>query len=399
MMKRRQVLALGAGLSLVMGLSLTTMVGAADAQTVKVGVVGSFSGPFARWGQQFQQAIEVYQKQHGKSVNGTQIEVIYRDDGGPDPVRAKQLTQALITRDKVNFLGGYVFTPNAVAVADLVTEAKVPMVMFNSPTASIIRKNPYAVRTSHTLPEVAEPIAKWAFQNGIKKVVTAVSDYTPGYDAETAFIEQFKTSGGEILESIHIPLATTDFSPFFERVAQQKPDAVFIFGPGGPPTVSMINTWAARLKPAGIRMLCTAETQQIDLPKIGKPALGIVSAFHYTETVDNPLNNALKADLVSMFGPDTVPDLATVGAYDGMELIYRAVAKFGPNVTADQALSLWKGISFDSPRGPMKIDEKERDMIQNIYLRQVEERDGKLVNINIATFPMVRDPWKDKHPE
>lgn len=373
--------------------------GVADADTVKVGVVGTFSGPFARWGQQFQQAIEVYQKQHGKSVNGTTIEVLYRDDGGPDPVRAKQLTQALVTRDKVNFLGGYVFTPNAVAATDLVTEAKVPLVMFNSPTASIIRKTPYAVRVSHTLPEVAEPIADWATKNGIKRVVTAVSDYTAGYDAENAFIEKFKADGGEVMKSIHIPLATTDFSPFFERVAQEKPDALFIFGPGGPPTVAMINTWAARLKPAGIKLLCTAETQQIDLPKIGNSALGVVSAFHYTETVDNPLNTALKADLVSLFGPDTVPDLASVGAYDGMELIYRAVAKFGAGVTADQAMSLWKGMSFDSPRGPMKIDEKTGDMIQNIYLRQVEKRDGKLVNINIATFPMVRDPWKDKHPE
>ena len=384
--------------ALCAGLALFLTAGIATADTVKVGVVGTFSGPFARWGQQFQQAIEVYQKQHGKSVNGNDIEVIYRDDGGPDPVRAKQVTQALITRDKVNFLGGYVFTPNAIAATDLVTEAKVPMIMMNSPTASIIRKTPYAVRTSHTLPEVAEPIAEWAMQQGIKRVVTAVSDYTPGYDAETAFIEKFKASGGEIVESIHIPLSTTDFSPFFERVAQQKPDALFIFGPGGPPTVAMINTWTARLKPAGIKLLCTAETQQIDLPKIGDSAIGVVSAFHYTETVDNPLNNALKSDLVQMFGPDTVPDLATVGAYDGMELIYRAVAKFGPKVKAEQAMSLWKGLKFDSPRGPMAIDE-DGDMVQNIYLRQVEKRDGKLVNINIATFPMVRDPWKQKHPQ
>jgi branched-chain amino acid transport system substrate-binding protein len=393
MISRRISLGVGAGLVALMS------VGAAAADTVKIGVVGSFSGPFARWGQQYQQAIEVYQKQHGKTVNGNTIEVIYRDDGGPDPVRAKQLVQALIVREKVNFLGGFVFTPNALAVADLVTETKMPFVLFNSPTAVVTRKSPYFVRTSHTIPSVAEPIAKWASQNGVKRVVTAVSDYTAGYDAEAAFVEAFKASGGEVLESIHIPLATTDFSPFFERIAQQKPDALFIFGPGGPPTVGMINTWASRLKPASIRLLCTAETQQIDLPKTGPAAIGVVSAFHYTETVDNSLNKALKADLTAMFGPDAVPDLATVGAYDGMELIYRAVEKFGPKVTGDQALSLWKGLAFDSPRGPIKIDDKERDIVQNIYLRQVEERDGKLLNINIATIPMVRDPWKERHPE
>ncbi|HWM45277.1 MAG TPA: ABC transporter substrate-binding protein [Xanthobacteraceae bacterium] len=381
------------------GVLLAAATTAAQADTVKVGVVGPFSGPFARWGTQFQQAIDVYQKQHGKSVNGHTIEIIYRDSGGPDPVRSKQITQQLITRDRVNILGGYVFTPNVVAVGDLVTEAKIPLVMFNTPTAAIIRKMPYAVRVSHTLPEVAEPIATWALQNGVKRVVTAVSDYTPGFDSEAAFIAKFKEGGGEVLESIRIPLATTDFSPFFERVLQQKPDALYIFGPGGPPTVAMVNTWASRLKPAGIKLLCTSETMQIDLPQIGKAALGVVSSFHYTETVDNPLNVALKKDLVEMFGPNTVPDLASVAAYDGMELIYRAVAKFGPKLTAEQAMGLWKGMKWDSPRGPMEIDPKDGDMIQNVYLRRVEERDGKLVNINIHTFPMVRDPWKQKHPQ
>lgn len=372
---------------------------AASADTVKVGVIGTFSGPFARWGQQFQQAIEVYQKQHGKSVNGNDIEVIYRDEGGPDPVRSKQITQQLITRDRVNILAGYTFTPNVVAVSDLVNEAKIPLVMLNTPTAAIIRKFSYAVRVSHTLPEVAEPIAAWGLEQGIRRVVTAVSDYTPGYDSETAFIQKFKEGGGEIIESIHIPLATTDFSPFFERILQLKPDALYIFGPGGPPTVGMVNTWSARLKPAGIRLLCTSETMEIDLPQIGKGALGVVSSFHYTETVDNPLNVALRKDLVAMFGPNTVPDLASVQAYDGMELIYRAVAKFGPKVTADEAVSLWKGLAFDSPRGPMQIDPKDGNMIQNVYLRRVEEHDGKLVNINIATFPMVRDPWAIKNPQ
>lgn len=370
----------------------------AAADTVKVGVIASFSGPFARWGEQFQQAIKVYQKIHGTSVNGHEIEVIYRDDGGPDPARVRQLAEALVLRDKVKFLGGFVFTPNALAVADLVTEAKMPTVIFNAATAIVTRKSPYFVRTSQTIPQVAIKIGEWAAQNGIKRVAIAVSDYAPGYDAEQTFAKAFKAGGGEIVEAVHIPLATTDFSPFFEHLLPLKPDALFIFGPGGPPTVGMINTWAARLKPSGIKLLCTAETQEIDLPKIGPAALGVVSAFHYTETVDNPLNKALWANLTEMFGKNTVPDLASVGAYDGMELIYRAVAKFGPDVTGDQALSLWKGMSFDSARGPIEIDAQTRDITQNVYLRKVEERDGKLVNVNFHTFSMVRDPWKDENP-
>ncbi len=382
-----------------MGLLLALGLGAAAADTVKVGVIMSSSGPFARWGEQFRQAIEVYQKQHGKTVKGNTIEVIYRDDGGPNPVRAKQLAEELILRDKVQFLAGFVFTPNALAVADLITEAKMPTVIFNAATGMITRKSPYFVRTSHTIPQAAVPIGQWAAKNGIKRVVTAVSDYAPGHDAEVYFSKAFKAGGGEVLESIRIPLSTNDFSPFFERILQQKPDAVFVFGPGGPPTVGLINTWASRLKPAGIKFLGTAETQQIDLPKIGRAALGVVTSFHYTETVDNPLNKALWADLQQMFGKDTVPDLASVGAYDGMHLIYKAVERFGPRPTGDQALGLWKGVAFDSPRGPVRIDEKTRDIVENIYMRRVEERDGQLVNVNFQTIPMVKDPWKEENPE
>lgn len=372
--------------------------GVAAADTVKVGVIMSSSGPFARWGEQFRQAIEVYQKQHGKSVAGHTIEVVYRDDGGPNPVRAKQLAEELLLREKVQFLAGFVFTPNALAVADLVTEAKMPTVIFNAATGMITTKSPYFVRTSHTIPQAARPIGEWAAKNGIKRVVTAVSDYAPGHDAEEYFSKAFKAGGGQVIDSMRIPLATTDFSPFFERILQQKPDAVFVFGPGGPPTVGLINTWAMRLKPAGIKFLGTAETQQIDLPKIGPAALGVVTSFHYTETVDNPLNKALWADLQKMFGKDTVPDLASVGAYDGMHLIYEAVKKYGAKVTGDQAIGLWRGMKFDSPRGPIMIDPKTRDIVENIYMRRVEERDGKLVNVNFATIPMVKDPWKEEHP-
>jgi len=196
------------GLALAGALSLAS----ASAETVKVGVIATSSGPFARWGEQFQQAIQVYQKIHGDTVNGNKIEIIYRDDGGPDPARVKQLAEGLILRDKVKFLAGFVFTPNALAVADLVTESQTPTVIFNASTAMVIRKSPYFVRTSHTIPQVARPIAEWAYKNGIKRVVTAVSDYAPGFDAEQAFSRIFKAAGGEIMESIHIPLATTDFS-------------------------------------------------------------------------------------------------------------------------------------------------------------------------------------------
>jgi len=386
-------------IGLCASVALLAFTGAAAAETVKVGVLGVFSGGFARWGEQFQQAIAVYQKQHGDTVNGNKIEIIYRDVGGPDPAKSRQLTEELILREKVQFIAGFAFTPNALSVAQLVTEAKIPTVIFNAATSVITRRSPMFVRVSFTLSQDTAPLAAWAPKNGIKRVVTIISDYAPGHDGESVFIKVFKENGGEILESIRVPLATTDFAPFFERIIPHKPDAIFLFGPGGPASVGMINTWAARLKPAGIQLMTTNETQEIDLPKIGKASLDAIGSSHYTETVDNPLNKKLRADLESMFGKDRIPDTATVSAYDGIHMIYQTVAKLGPRPNPEAAVKFMSEMKFDSPRGPIQIDPKTRDIIQNVYLRRVVEKNGRLENLNFATVPMVKDPWKEWNPE
>lgn len=378
---------------------LLAFTGVAAAETVKIGLIAPFSGGFARWGEQFQQSIAVFQKHNGDTVKGNKVELVYRDVGGPDPAKSRQLAEELILREKVQFLTGFAFTPNALSVAQLITEAKMPTVIMNAATSVIPRRSPYFVRVSFTLAQDTLPLAQWAAKNGVKKVVSVVSDYAPGHDGEATFIRVFKENGGEILDAVRIPLATTDFAPFFERILQQKPDAIFLFGPGGPSSVGMINTWATRLKPAGIQLMTTNETQEIDLPKIGKSALDAIGSSHYTETVDNPLNKRLRADLEAMFGKATIPDTATVSAYDGMHMIYQVIEKLGPRPNADEAMKLMSSMKFDSPRGPVMIDAKTRDIVQNVYLRRVKEQDGRLVNINFATVPNVKDPWKEWNPE
>jgi branched-chain amino acid transport system substrate-binding protein len=380
--------------------ALAGTAGIASAETVKVGLVMSASGAFARWGEQTMGAVRIYQEQHGTSVDGNEIQIILRDDGGPDPARAKQLTEELILRDKVSFLMGYAFTPNALSVADLITEAQIPAVITNAATGVITTKSPYYVRVSFTLPQVAAPMGQWSARNGIKTAVTVVTDYGPGIDAETYFNKAFKAGGGTVIESMRVPIVVTDFAPFYERVLRDKPDGLFIFGPGGPNSLSMVQQWSSRLRSAGITLLCTGEMQQIDMSKMGDWALGVVSAFYYTETNPNKLNT----DLIAAWhkehtDPDAMPDNESVGTYDAMELIYRAVHKFGPHVTGDQAMEFFKGMKVDSPRGSIMIDPKTRDVVQNVYFRKVEKRDGKLVNIDFDVIKDVKDPWKEDHPQ
>jgi branched-chain amino acid transport system substrate-binding protein len=374
---------------------------AAAAETVKIGMVMSASGPFGTWGTQTMGGIRVYQEQHGTSVNGHEIEVILRDDGGPNPGRAKQLAEELVLRDKVRFLTGFVFSPNALAVADLITQAKIPTIITNAATGFITRKSPYFVRVSFTIPQNAGSIGEWAAKNGYKTVDAVVADYVAGTDSVEAFAKTFTAGGGKMLNTIKVPVDIIDFSPYYQRVLQDKPDAMFGFGTGGANSLLMIRTWSERLKPAGIGYLGAGGVAQGDLATIGDPATGVISTGSYPEQADNPMNKALWAAWRKDFGddPKLVPDIATIGAYDAMELIYRAVAKFGPNVTGDQAIGYFKGMQVDSPRGSFTIDPKERDVVQNIYVQKVEKRDGVMMSIPFDVVKDVKDPWKEEHPE
>ncbi|MFZ0122612.1 MAG: ABC transporter substrate-binding protein [Xanthobacteraceae bacterium] len=383
---------------------ISLSVGTASADTVKVGLIADFTGAFATWGSQFQQAIEAYQAIHGKSVKGPdgklhEIEYVYRDSASGGPDKAKQLAEELVLREHVKFLAGFDLSPQAMAVADVANQAKVPVVIMNAATASITRGSPYFVRVSMTIPQFTVPLAQWAYNNGIRKVYTIVSDYAPGYDAENYFTKTFKALGGEIVGSARTPQQETDYGSYMEKVLRAKPDALYAFQPAGSPSIAFVKSYVSRgLKEAGVKLLGSGETQQLFLPNFNDDVVGTVTGFHYTETNTNPENIALKEQLKKMFGDNAQPDIASVAAWDGTHLIYDAVAALGPKADGLKYIKFMEGRKFDSPRGPIMIDPVERDVIQNIYIRKVEKRDGKLVNVDIATTPMVKDPWKIDNP-
>lgn len=390
----KKFLALAAGAAMIAG------AGAAQAQTVKIGLIAPFSGPFAVWGTQFKQAVEAFQKVNGKKAGKYTVEVVYRDTGGINPAKARQHAEELILREKVKFLTGFTMTPNALAVADIINETKIPAVIMNAATGMITRKSPYYVRVSMTIPQYIKPVGTWAVKEAKKKTAyTLVSDYAPGHDAEIYFSKGFEQAGGKIVGKDRIPLSTTDFAPYMERAAKSGAEAVYVFVPAGAPSIAAIKEFASRgLKKKGVMLLAGGEVQEIFLPAIGDDVVGTVSGLHYTASNNSKLNQQFRKALVDLHGPKAIPDIASVGAWDGMKLIYDAIAKFGPNVNGDQALGMYKGMKWESPRGPVMIDPVERDIVQNIYLRRTEKKDGKLVNVDFYTAPMVKDPWKEEHP-
>ena len=383
---------------------LSISAGMASADTVKIGLIADYTGAFATWGNQFQQAVEAYQAVHGKTVQGPDgkphdIQFVYRDSASQGPDKAKQLAEELVVREKVKFLTGFDLSPHAMAVAEIANQAKIPVVIMNAATASITRGSPYYVRVSMTIPQHVVPLAKWAYDNGVRKVYSIVSDYAPGHDAETYFNKTFKALGGEVIGTARSPITETNYGVYMEKVLQAKPDALYMFQPAGSPSVAFVKAFAERgLKKAGIKLLGTGETQELFLPNFSDDVIGTVTGFHYTETNDRPQNKQFRAQLQKMFGSKATPDIASVAAWDGTGLIYQAVAKLGPNAEGMKYVDFMKDAKFDSPRGPMMIDPVERDVVQNIYIRRVEKRDGKLINVDIATVPMVKDPWKIDNP-
>jgi branched-chain amino acid transport system substrate-binding protein len=386
MLRRTFITAAGTAAAL-----LTLGAGASAQDSVKIGLILPMTGPFASTGRQIEAAAKLYMQQNGDTVAGKKVELIVKDDTSVADV-TKRLAQELIVKDKIAVMAGFGLTPLALAPAPLATQAKVPAVVMAAATATITEASPYIVRTSFTLPQATVPMADWAAQNGMKKVVTLVSDYGPGIDAEKAFTGAFTGKGGQV-ENLRVPLANPDFSPFLQKVADAKPDALFVFVPSGVGAQFMKQFVERGLDKAGIKLIGPGDVTDDDiLNNIGDVALGAITTQHYSASHDSPENKAF-VEAFKKANNGMRPNFMAVGGYDGMHLIYEGLKK--TNGAGGEALiNAMKGMSWTSPRGPVSIDPQTRDIIQNIYVRKVERKDGELYNVEFATIPNVKDPVK-----
>jgi len=362
------------------------------ADPLKIGLILPLTGPFASTGKQIEAAARLYMAKNGDTVAGRKVELIVKDDTGLAPETTKRIAQEMVVQDKVSVLAGFGLTPLALAAAPVATEAKVPMVVMAAATAMIPTRSPYIVRTGFTLPQVTAPIAEWALKNKIKRVVTMVTDYGPGLDAEKTFQAVFKAGGGEIVESIRTPLRNPDYAPFLQRAKDAKPDALFVFVPSGEGLAVMKQFDDRGLKQAGIRLIGTGDVTDDDLlESMGAPAVGVITSFHYSAAHDSPENKAY-VDAFMKANNGMRPNFHSVGGYDGMHLIFEAAKKAGPNATGEQLVEAMKGMKWVSPRGPMSIDPATRQTIQNVYMREVKMVNGKPWNIEFDKVENVKDP-------
>ena len=383
---RRQILK---GLA-ASALALATLPALAQ-ETMKVGLILPMTGQQASTGRQLEAGVKAYMAQHGNKVAGKTVEVIIKDDTGVADI-SKRLAQELVVNDKVSVLGGFGLTPIAMAVGPVASQAKVPAVIMTAATSVIVEQSPYFVRVGRTMPQMTFPIADWAAKNGIKSAVTLVSDYAPGIDAEKFFKERFEAAGGKVLDALRAPLASPDFAAFLQKAKDLKPDALFLFVPSGQGATLMKQVIDRDFAGSKIRVIATGDVTDDDLlNSMGDAVLGMVTSHDYSADHDSPENKAF-VEIFKKVNNNMRPNMMAVAAYDGMDVIYRALTTTKGDANGQKLVDAMKGQKWMSPRGPMEIDAATREAIPPMFIRKVERKNGELYNVEFEATGPIKDP-------
>jgi branched-chain amino acid transport system substrate-binding protein len=373
--------------AVVVALAVSVTSAAWAQEEVKIGLVAEMSGPFSDFGKQMEAGIKIYLQQHGDTVAGKKVRIVIKDVGGPNPELAKRLAQDLIVQDKVNFLAGFGFTPNALSVAPIATRAKVPMVVMNAASTGLTGKSPFMVRTSFSYDAIVPPIAKWARKQGSQKAYVLVADYAPGHDAEEAFISAFEAAGGQIVGKVRTPIMTVDFAPYMQRIKDTKPDAVFTFVNAGNVAPAFMKEFRDKgLADAGVKLIGTGDIVfESAMDAIGDRGLGVVTSYPYSMNHASVLNDKFNRDFKAMQGANARPTIMAISAYDSMAAIYAALKKTGGQTDSNLLMSAFAGLSFESPRGLIAIHAKTRDIVQTNYIRRYERVGDGFANVEFES--------------
>jgi branched-chain amino acid transport system substrate-binding protein len=384
----------------VIAAAALAVAGGAAAQTVKVGVVLPFTGVGAEFGQQVDRGMQMYMKLNPGAFAPYKVALVRRDSKNPSGAEAKTAVQELIAQEKVDLLAGFIYSPDAIASAPLATAAKKPMVIMNAGTAWITNLSPMISRVSFSMWHAGHAMGEAAAKSlKAKTAVVGYTDYPPGKDSLDAFKRGFETAGGSVVDAIPMggPGQVPDFTPFFQRAKDKKPDVFFVFVPAGDHAVSVMKTYAALgMREAGIKLIGPGDiTQDIKLQSMGKDAVGLITAHHYNADLENAANRRLVAAWKQEYGADSTPDFMAVQGYDGMAAIAHVVRTLGGRIDAEGAMKALKGWKYDSPRGPISIDPATRDIVMNEYLSELVLKDGRLVQKNIGVIEAVKDMCKE----
>jgi branched-chain amino acid transport system substrate-binding protein len=377
--------------------ALVSAASLAQAQEVRVGVILPYTGIGAELAQQIDRGMEQYSKLN--PLKGYKVTIVKRDVKDPGGANARNVIQELLTQDKVDVLAGWVYSPNAIAAAPVVSAGKKLAVIMNAGTAHITQMSNYYVRTSFSMWHAGYAMGETAAKNlKAKTAVVGYSDFPPGKDMLASFKRAFEASGGKVIDEIPMggPAAVPDFTPFFQRAKDKKPDVFFVFVPAGDHSAAVVRTYGALgMRQAGVKLIGPGDvTQDNKLQAMGQAAVGLITMHHYHADLANKENQRFVASWKKDYGAESTPDFMAVGGYDGMAAIAHAIQATKGKMDAEQSLKALRGWKFASPRGPILIDPDTRDIVMNEYLSEVVMKNGRLFQNTIATVENVKDACK-----
>jgi branched-chain amino acid transport system substrate-binding protein len=379
-----------------------TVGGTAQAETVKIGVVLPFSGANADLGHQIDKAFDLYIKLHAKDIAPHKVEIIKRDEGPPTGAQAKTVATELITNDKVHVLTGFVFSPSAIAMAPVLTQAKTPLVIANAGTAWITNLSPYIARLSFSMWHPAHPMGGYAKEKiGCNTAAVAYTDFPPGKDSVEAFTTGFTKAGGKVDLSIPMgsPVQVPDFTPFFQRIKDAKPDCMYVFIPSGAHATGVMKAYGELgMRKAGIKLIGPMDLiPDNKLQDMGDAAIGTIVMGHYAVDLQNAANKAFVEAWQKEYGKNSYPDFMSAQGWDTMHAIFDTIKKLdGKMSDGAKVIDALKGWKTDGPRGQVMIDPNTRDVVQDEHAMEVYRKpDGKLGVKVIGTTKQVKDQCKE----
>jgi branched-chain amino acid transport system substrate-binding protein len=378
-----------------------TMGGTAQAQTVKIGVVLPFSGANADLGHQIDKAFDLYIKLHATDIAPYKVDIVKRDEGPPTGALAKTVTTELITNDKVQIVTGFVFSPSAIALAPVITQSKVPMIIANAGTAWITNLSPYIVRLSFSMWHHGYPMGAYAYDKiGCKNAAVAYTDFPPGKDSVEAFKTGFEKAGGKIGLSIPMgsPVQVPDFTPFFQRIKDAKLDCMYVFIPSGAHATGVTKAYGELgMRKAGIKLIGPMDLiPDNKLQDMGDAAIGTIVMGNYAVDLDNAANKAFEKEWHAAYGPDSYPDFMSAAGWDTMHAIFDTIKKLKGDLSdGAKVVDALKGWSANGPRGHVTIDPATRDIVQDEHAMEVYRKpNGKLGEKVLGTTKAVHDECK-----
>ena len=371
-------------------LTLAMRPGTAAEPTLKVGLVLPMSGSLAGVGRQIDNAVRLYLEQNGDTIEGTRIKVLLRDDEG-NPDRTRDAVRSLIEESKVDVLAGFGTSPAAAVAAPFATNAKIPQVVMGAQTSLITTRSPFIVRSGATLAQSAATLGRWAAQQNIRNVAALISDYAPGNDALKEFSKAFASDERTVSDEYRIPLDEPDPGPSLAQIKQARPDALFVFVAPSQARQVLDAIAAQGLSQEGIKLIATGDlTDDSFLASLGPSALGIVTAHFYSAAHPSRQNRLFVDAYRASY--DETPGAMAVSGYDGARLICEALRAAQGETNGETLLKAMKEAAWKSPRGPFAIDRLSREVVQNIYIRKVEDVGGAKQNVEFMTFEAVKDP-------